>query len=111
MTLGELLQYLAGHLSFDVLDGDAAATLAKAQAGSHRNQLMGAIIKHMAEGAGCAGIASPITRAQATTSLGPLRLQYMKDDAPVEGFRMIEQTVHAIDGAFNDEALREKERR
>jgi len=49
-----------------------------------------------------------IERAQAIKTLGPIRLFYMKDDAPVEGFRMVEDVVHKIDGAFNEEAMRLK---
>lgn len=107
MTLKELIDYLATHTQYPVLDGDVAQAMDKARAGRHRDALMGAIIKNLSEPGGGV-IDAPITRAQATTALGPIRLQYMKDDAPVEGFRMVERIIHAIDSAFNDEALREK---
>lgn len=32
----------------------------------------------------------------------------MKDDAPVEGFHAVGKTVHTIDSAFNEEALKER---
>ena len=107
MTLKELLDYLAAHTQYPVLDGDVGQTVHKARTGNHRDALMGAIVKNLSE-AGGGSIDASITRAQATTALGPIRLQYMKDDAPVEGFRAVERTIHAIDSAFNDEALREK---
>lgn len=111
MTLEQLLQYLDSHSGYKVLEGDAAQTLTKARAGQHSDPLMGEILKSLYEGAGGTDAGSAITRAQATTSLGPLRLRYMKDDAPVAGFRMVEKTIHTIDGAFNDEALQEKLRK
>lgn len=39
-------------------------------------------------------------------SLSPLRLKYMADNAPVEGFRMVEKIITTIDAAYNEEALR-----
>lgn len=108
MTFEQLVQYLNAHSGHAVLDGDAAATLDKARSGKHSDPLMGEILKSLYEGAGCSDVQSGITRSQATTSLGPLRLRYMKDDAPVAGFRVMQKVIHAIDGAFNEEALREK---
>lgn len=108
MTVAQLLNYLSDHCKFDVLDGDVAQTLAKARAGTHRDPIMGEILAALSAGAGGAGLDSAIERADATLALGPLRLRYMKDDAPVRGFRMVESVVHEIDGAFNEEALRQK---
>jgi hypothetical protein len=108
MTFEQLVQYLNAHSGYAVLDGDPTQTVAKARGGNHSDALMGEILKHLYEGTGCGDVQAAITRAQATTSLGPLRLRYMKDDAPVAGFRMVEKIIHTIDGAFNDEALREK---
>ncbi len=110
MTLAELLQYLDRNTAFDILDGPPGDTLTKALADRHGNALAGAIIRGIAEGNHCSGEESTVDRAASITALGPLRLQYMKDDAPVDGFRMLEQIIHAIDGAFNDEALRAKSR-
>jgi hypothetical protein len=109
MTLAELLTYLDSRTPYDVLDGTPEETLAKARTAGHRVALTGAILVALFDKAGAADVHSPIERAQAVAALGPIRLQYMKDDAPVEGFRMVEKIVHAIDGAFNEEALRRKD--
>lgn len=106
MTFAELVQYLADNTRFPVLDECVLKTIDKARAGSHRDPVMGEIVRAMFEGAGLEGPHSPVTRAQATLALGPLRLRYMKDDAPIEGFRMVDGVVRAIDGAFDEEALR-----
>ena len=111
MTLEQLVQYLNAHSGYVVFEGDAAQTLVSARAGKHSDPLMGEILKSLYEGAGCTDVGSPIERAQATTALGPLRLRFMKNDAPVAGFRMVEKIIHTIDGAFNDEALQEKLRK
>ncbi len=108
MTLAQLLKYLDAQSSYAVLDGDASETLAKSTRGQHPDPLMGEIVRHLFDGSACSDENSPILRAQAANSLGPLRLRYMKDDAPVAGFRMVEKIIHTIDGAFNDEALKEK---
>lgn len=108
MTFAELLQQLEKRLPGQILDGDAAETLAKARAGRHRHALAGKIIVSLFERSGLPDVAAPIMRSQAVTALAPIRLEFMKDDAPVEGFRLVEKVVHAIDGAFNDEALRLK---
>ena len=108
MTLAELLAYLEAHTPFDLLDGTPEETLAKVRAGRHRHPVAGAIVAALAERGGASGTEAPLERAQAVAALGPLRLAYMKDDAPVDGFRMVEKVVHAIDGAYNDEAQRLK---
>ena len=63
----------------------------------------------MYKNSGITQIDDVIVRVQAVKTLGPIRLFYMKDDAPVEGFRLVEDIVHKIDGAFNDEAMRLKQ--
>lgn len=108
MTFSELLQQLEKRLPGQVLDGSAAETLEKTRAGKHRHELAGKIIANLFEKSGLADAAAPISRSQAITALAPIRLEFMKDDAPVDGFRLVEKIVHAIDGAFNDEALRQK---
>ena len=108
MTFSELLQQLEKRLPGQVLDGSAAETLEKARAGKHRHALAGKIIASLFEKSGLGDAAAPISRSQAITALAPIRLEFMKDDAPVEGFRLVEKIVHAIDGAFNDEALKQK---
>lgn len=52
----------------------------------------------------------PLERANAVNALGKIRLKYMKDDAPVEGFRFVEKTIQWIDDAFNEEAWQERQR-
>lgn len=49
-----------------------------------------------------------IDRAEAIGRLGSIRRRYMADDAPVEGFRLVERVVLEIDKAFNEEALRQR---
>lgn len=110
MTFAELLQHLEKSLPGQILDGSAAETLNKARAETHRHALTGRIIESLFEKSGLSDAAAPITRSQAVAALAPLRLEFMKDDAPVEGFRLVEKIVHAIDGAFNDEALELKAR-
>lgn len=108
MTITELLQQLETNLPGQILDGDAAATIGKARAGTHRNALAGKIIVCLSEKCALPDTAAPITRSAAIAALAPIRLEFMKDDAPADGFRLVEKIVHAIDGAFNDEALRLK---
>ena len=106
MTFGELLAYVGAHSRHDFLDGDAAATLIKVRAGSHRNPLAGQILAALDDKLGSNGLDAPVERAAAINALGPLRLRFMRDDAPAAGFRLIEEIVYLIDGAFNDEAQR-----
>lgn len=44
-----------------------------------------------------------ITRAEAANALQAVRTKYRADDAPVEGFRLVERTVVLIDDAFDIE--------
>jgi hypothetical protein len=108
MTFAELLLALEHRLPATILIGDAAATLEAARLGTHPHALAGTILASLFEKSALAGINAAITRSQAIAALAPIRLEFMKDDAPVEGFRLVEKIVHAIDGAFNDEALRLK---
>lgn len=108
MTFAQLLQYLADHTPYPILDGTPRETVEKAQAGSHRDPIAGAIVASMFEKSGLPDVEAAIERAQAVSAIGPIRLRYMRDDAPVEGFRMVEKIVHGIDGAFNEEALRSR---
>lgn len=109
MTFNELLTYMGAHCKHDIMDGDAAATLAKAQAGSHKNELAGHIIRELYAKTGVASPETELDRVTAINSMGPMRLFYMRDDAPVEGFRLVEDMVREIDGAYNEEALNLKE--
>lgn len=108
MTFSELVQYLADTTRFAVLDECVLKTIDKARAGTHRDPIMGEIIRSMFESASLEGPHSSISRAQATLALGPLRLRYMKDEAPADAFRMVDGIVQAIDRAFDEEALRVK---
>ncbi len=107
MTLADLLLALERQMPGMVMDGDATVTLDKAREGTHRHALAGKIIAAL--GAGLSGTGAAIARSQSINALGPIRLACMKDDAPVEDFRLVERWVHAIDGAYNDEALRHKQ--
>lgn len=109
MTLAQLLQYLDENAPFDYLDGDARQTLEKSTSGQHRDPIIGEIIKAIVENCGCTAPDCALERVRVVNALGPTRLKYMADDAPVEGFRAVEGTIHAIDGAFNEEALRQKQ--
>lgn len=108
MTFSELLHYLNLHMPLEILIGDAQATIDSALKGAHPNELVGQVIASMFEKSGVENVHSDIERARAVAALGPIRLRFMKDDAPVEGFRIIESIVHHIDGAYNEEALRLK---
>ena len=108
MTFAELLQYLDLHMPLEIIIGDPQATVDSALKGSHRNELVGQIIASMFEKSEVENVNSEIERARAVAALGPIRLRFMKDDAPVEGFRIVERIVHHIDGAYNEEALRLK---
>lgn len=108
MTFIELLSYIGAHSKYDIMDGDINQTLTASLAGKHKNAVIGNIIAQIYRNSGITQIDEPLVRAQAVKTLGPIRLFYMKDDAPVEGFRLVEDIVHKIDGAFNDEAMRLK---
>jgi len=108
MTLSQLLDYFQQYTKFDFMQGDAQQTLEAARSGTHASVLAGEMIVAIAEANQCVDANSAIAREVAVKSLGPLRLKYMADDAPVEGFRMLEHSVVAIDDAFNAEALAAK---
>ncbi len=108
MTLAELLNHIAENTDLPVLDGDAAETLEKAKADAHREPVVAEIIRTLTEKNDCSTVECTLERAQVVTPLGPIRLKYMADDAPVEGFRMVENFIRAVDDAYNDEALRQR---
>jgi len=110
MTLEELLTYLDDQMDQRFLDGDAAETLAKARDGSHRDPIVAEVLTALMDGAGADSPGAELERAVAVKAIGPLRLKYMKDDAPVEGFRLVEKTIVTIDAAYNEEALAAKSR-
>ncbi len=108
MTFNELLGYLMSHSKYDITDGDVSQTFTAAQTGTHKNAIAGHIIAQLFSNSKLADVNDSLERTQAVNALGPIRLFYMKDDAPVEGFRLVEDIVHKIDGAYNDEALRQR---
>ena len=79
--------------------------VAKALGATHRDPLMGEVIAALAAHAG-GGADGVVERAEMVKALGPIRLKYMADDAPVDAFRTVQQLVDAIDAAFDEEALR-----
>ncbi len=107
MTFQELFTYLDQNTPYDYITDDSP--LADAIEGKHENQLIADIISSVAKSCGCSNIEQTILRQDVISALGPLRLKYMKDDAPVEGFRLIQGAVPAIDLAFNDEALENRQ--
>lgn len=110
MTLADLLQDMNKHLQFSILSGGPEETLRQALGGAHPDPIVGDIIKAIASRCEPAAPDCTVERAPVIAAMGPMRLKYMADDAPVEGFRKLEQMVQAVDAAFNDEALRAKER-
>lgn len=108
MNLAELLSYLDRNMEAHFLDGDPASTLEKARSGTHPHAIESEILVALMNGAGADGPDSVLDRAQAVKALGPVRLKYMQDDAPVAGFRLVEKTIVTMDAAYNDEALRLK---
>ena len=104
MTLGELLTELDTRTGQAFLQGSPAETLTLARANEHADPLIGDIVRRLA--ADCDSVDCVILRVPSVNTLGPLRLKYMADDAPVEGFRLVERTIQGIDDAFNDEVLR-----
>lgn len=108
MKFGDLLQYLDRHTEFEILDGTPAETLEKARAGTHKNSFSGELISVSAENLALESVDDTPARVEFVNSLGRLRLKYMADDAPVEGFRLVEKVITTADAAYNEEALREK---
>ncbi len=109
MTLAELINYLDQHSGYPFLDGDVMETLTRARAGDHKDPYAGEFVAALADGCNCGDVDCLLQRADAVKSLGQTRLKYMKDDAPVEGFRLVEKSITTMDAAFNEEALREKQ--
>ena len=106
MTLVELFSFLNKNTPHCFYENET--DLQNAIIGQHANSLMGEMIKMIAEKCSCQDIHCVIKREDVVNALGPLRLEYMKDDAPVDGFRLLEGTITAIDLAFNEEALKNK---
>jgi len=105
MTLCELLGYLDAHVPYAILDGGCSETLEKVRGKTHKDEYASEVVAAIVGGLAQTGESVAITRAQATTALGPLRLRAMRDDASGEDLRRMKDIVHAIDSAFNEEAL------
>jgi hypothetical protein len=105
MTLCELFTYLHQHADYPIWDGSCEETMQKALAKTHSDSLIGEAIAAIITSVPQVAADAVITRAEATTALGPLRLRAMRDDAPGNDLRRMNDIVHAIDGAFNEEAL------
>ncbi len=108
MTLGELLQYLDEHTELDVLDGSPTQSVDKAKADTHKNTYVGEIIRAVMDKCGLQSGDDSLERVDFVNSLSQLRLKYMADDAPVEGFRTVERVIATADAAYNEETLREQ---
>ncbi|MDH5257203.1 MAG: hypothetical protein OEX07_04325 [Gammaproteobacteria bacterium] len=106
MTFQELFIYLNENTKYDFITD--TSPLEGAINGKHENELIGDIISSVAKSCGCETVDQTLLRQDVVKALGPIRLKYMKDDAPVEGFRLVEGTVPVIDQAFNDEALKNR---
>lgn len=109
MTLAELITYLDEKTPYSYLAGSAEESYELAKKQSHPDPLIGEIIVAIAEGGECQSVQSVVVREKVVTSLGQIRLRFMADDAPVEGFRLVEGSIITIDAAFNDEALAQKQ--
>ena len=105
MTLGELLEYLDKNTPHPFIPENKSA-LEAARNGTHPHELIAQLILAIADKGHCENEDSEVKREEVVNAIGPIRLKYMADDAPVEGFRLIESTILAIDAAFNEEALR-----
>lgn len=108
MTLAELLTYIDQNTPLTVLSGSPAETLDAATAageGDYAAEIIRALRKRL--GVNEADALLP-DRAAVINALGPIRLKYFADDAPVEGLRFVETFIAAIDAAYNEEALREQ---
>lgn len=108
MTLAELIGWLDQRTDHTFLAGTAQESLEQARSGSHPDPIAAEVLAAIAEGCGCETAEGPVERAAVVTSLGPLRLKYQADDAPVEGFRLMREAVIAVDEAFDNEALAQK---
>lgn len=108
MTLKELLIFLNDKTPYPYWDaGNEIFAQVKAQTCS--NSLVCAVIAAIMQHCQCQDGDCVVVRENVVKALSAMRLKYMADDAPVDGFRLVEGTVIAIDAAFNDEALRNKQ--
>lgn len=108
MHFNALLTFLEQKSPGTFIQQDLETTLhlAKGTPENYGQEIVQALVEHCAIDKG----EMPLERANAVNALGKIRLKYMKDDAPVEGFRLVEKTIQWIDDAFNEEAWQERQR-
>jgi hypothetical protein len=106
MRFAELLEYLEENTDFEILDGSPQESFDKARTETHANSIAGELIRTSAEALGLSSADEDVERVPFVNSLGKMRLKYMADDAPVEGFRLVEKVITTADAGFNEEALR-----
>ncbi len=108
MHFNALLTFLEKKAPGTFLSKDLETTLqlAKQVPENYGQEIVQALVEHCHIESGD----MPLERAIAVNALGKIRLKYMKDDAPVEGFRLVEKTIQWIDDAFNEEAWQERQR-
>lgn len=105
MKFADLLQYLDQNTPYELLDGSSAETWQKAHEGTHHNPVAAEIIQAVADNAGISSIDDELERVAFVNALAKVRLKYMADDAPVDGFRTVEAVIATADAAYNQEAL------
>ena len=107
MILSDMLKSIDARTGygFCIAGKDAVAAACMDQ---HPVAIVGDILKMIAQSCACENEQCEVVRERAVTAMGPIRLKYMADDAPVEGLRIVENTVLAIDAAFDEEALDRK---
>jgi hypothetical protein len=108
MHFNALLTFLESKAPGSFLSKDLATTLelAKQPPENVGQEIVQALVEHCQIKNGD----MPLERAQAVNALGKIRLKYMKDDAPVDGFRLVEKTIQWIDDAFNEEAWQARQK-
>ncbi len=109
MKFADLLRFLDTNTEFEILDGTPEETLQKALAGTHKNRFAGELIQASAENLALESVDDTPTGVEFVNALGKLRLKYMADDAPVEGFRLVEKVITTADAAYNEEALHQRQ--
>lgn len=107
MKLSELIDFIDHMTGFGYkVDGGDAVELALA--GEHGGEIVQDILSMIAKSCGCLNGDCDVVREKVVNAMGPIRLKFMADDAPVDGLRIVEKTVLAIDEAFDVEALKKK---
>jgi hypothetical protein len=107
VTFKELLTYLSDHTeNVYILQNDVSIDGYTSEA--FTNEYVGELVATLIQQLEIKSLNDEVVREKVVNGLGQMRLKYMADDAPVEGFRTVEKSIVTIDAAFNDEALRQK---